>query len=191
MRWTRVRLAASTASQYVDPTLHSRTYDAAEEWRQMARAVVNAAVDAADSGRPNRTLWGALDTAYPLPDTLTDAWNEYQSWERLTDARCAFDEYYDTPPHVRARQHALEHLLDTIMEPTFDGFTVRLEWLAWCNEHSVWRFQEESAVMLKRLRDDFAMLREITEDRMKAPSWPKRRRIEADQMDLFEKELEP
>lgn len=137
------------------------------------------------SGRPNKMLWDALDTAYPLPDTLTAAWEEYRWWERLTDARCAFEEYYEPPPHIRARQYALEHLLDTITEPTFDGFTVRLEWLAWCNEHSVWRFQEENAVMLKRMISDFAMLREITEDRMRPQPRPRRKPVNAAQGDLF------
>jgi len=137
------------------------------------------------SGRPNRRLWDALDEAYPLPDTLTDAWKEYLWWDRLTDARVAFHEYYDTPPHIRARTYALEHLLDTITEPTFDGFAVRLEWLAWCNEHSIWRFQEDNAVVLKRLRDDFAMLREITEDRMRPQPRPRQKPVNAAQGDLF------
>lgn len=71
--------------------------------------------------KPTPSLWTAIDTAYPLPHTVTGAWTEFLQWERLLDARHAFDAYYDTPVWVRARQAALSSIMDTYSEPTPEG----------------------------------------------------------------------
>lgn len=108
--------------------------------------------------RPTPSLWAAIDAAYPLPHTVTVAWTEFQEWERLLDARCAFDAYYDTPVWVRARQAALAAIMDTYSEPTPDGMRARFEWMDFHVKSETHRDPDEEAATLKALRLDFEMM---------------------------------
>ncbi|MFG1278263.1 hypothetical protein [Xanthobacter autotrophicus] len=108
--------------------------------------------------RPPFPLWKAIDAAYPLPRTVTGAWAQFQEWERLMDARHAFNEGYDTPVWVRARQAALSSIMDTYSEPTPDGMRARFAWMDFHIKSESHRDVAEEAATLTALRLDFEMM---------------------------------
>lgn len=107
---------------------------------------------------PTPKLWEALERAYSLPSDVQGAWAEYRHWRYLTDARYAFDTMYEMPIWVRAREAALEHLLDTIPTRNADDFRTRLLWLEELNSRDYSRDVHEDAALISTLRADFDAL---------------------------------
>ncbi|MGU3399171.1 helix-turn-helix domain-containing protein [Brucellaceae bacterium D45D] len=108
--------------------------------------------------QPTPELMEALERAYPFPSDVLGVWAEYQEWQRLDSARCAFDPMYEEPIWVRAREAALEHLLDTMPTATFAGYRIRLLWLEHLNDREFSRDVHEDADLIARLRTDFETL---------------------------------
>lgn len=109
-------------------------------------------------GAPTPELWDALRSAYPFPGTLAGVWREYTEWYQLGDDRCVVDRNYDNPKYVRARIDALEHLLDTMRDPTTQGIRTRLNWLAHVSHWEVTRNPKEDRALAATLSLDFAEL---------------------------------
>ncbi len=108
--------------------------------------------------QPTPKLWQAIGQAYPLPSDIHGVWAEYQGWQHLDSARYAFDPMHETPIWVRAREAALENLLDTMPTSTFGGYRIRLLWLEHLNNREVTRDVHEDAALIATLRADFDTL---------------------------------
>ena len=93
--------------------------------------------------------------ASPLPDTLQGIWAEHAAWEKLVSDRITFEPYYDAPPHVRARQAALERHMDRTPAPTIEGMRSRLAWLAHLNDQGFTRNIQDDEALIATLRADF------------------------------------
>lgn len=106
-------------------------------------------------GQPTPALWDALRAAYRLPETAADVWRELMEWDRLTGDRETVSPGYELPVHVRARQAALEHLLDTMPDDTAEGIRARLFWLARVAAMDFSRDAKEDAALALRLQTDF------------------------------------
>lgn len=107
---------------------------------------------------PTPKLWEALELAYALPPNAQGAWAEHERWRHLTDARYVFDTMYETPIWVRAREAALEHLLDTLPARNADDFGARLLWLEELNGREYSRDVHEDAALISTMRADFNAL---------------------------------
>lgn len=107
------------------------------------------------SGNPTPAMWEAIARACPLPACLSAVWAELGAWEALVEARVAFVPDYDAPPCIRARQAALEHLMDTTPAPSVEGLRARLAWLAHLNDREMTRDVKDDAALIARLRADF------------------------------------
>lgn len=94
----------------------------------------------------------------PLPETVPDAWNEYQRWETLTDNRCAFEPYYSNSKAVHSRLNQLEHLLDTLPSPNIEGIRARMEWLVFVSRGEFLRREGSDASLASALLADFDSL---------------------------------
>lgn len=112
---------------------------------------------------PTPPVWEALARAYPLPTGLEQAWTEYCEWETLGDDRATVDRYYDTPVYVQARMSGLEHLLDTMSDPSISGFSARLGWLRHIAYRDCARDPSEDRTLACSLERDFAILRKLYE----------------------------
>lgn len=112
---------------------------------------------------PPLILREALARAYPFPKDIAGVWRERQEWERRQDILYAFEPGIDQPVWVRARLAALEHMLDTMAAPTFEGIEIRLKWLAALNERGYSRDQEEDARLIDALQFDFSKVRDRVE----------------------------
>ena len=110
-------------------------------------------------GAPPWPLMQALMKAYPFPADVVGLWKEFREWERLHEIREAFHRHHDPEPHVRARTAALQHLLDTFSDWTFEGFAARLEWLRFRIEHDLSFDVIDDLAMVATMQTDFAMLR--------------------------------
>ena len=109
------------------------------------------------SGSPTPSMWEALG-AVSLPITVQAAWAEYQQWQALTDARAIISPDYRPEKWIRARQAALEHLLDTMRTPSVEGIRARLEWMQFLLEQPTSREVERDCAVLAMLRADFEAL---------------------------------
>ena len=107
---------------------------------------------------PTPPLWEALARAYPLPTTLEQAWTEYCEWETLGDDRATVDRHYDTPVYVQARMAGLEHMLDTMSDPSISGFRARFGWLRHIAFRDCARDPGEDRALAGSLERDFAKL---------------------------------
>ena len=107
------------------------------------------------TGKPPAELWAALASAFRMPETVADAWRELLEWDRLTADRETASPGYEMPVYVRARQAALEHLLDTMPDETAEGIRARLLWLARVAAMDFSRDAKEDAALALRLQMDF------------------------------------
>ena len=107
------------------------------------------------AGNPTPAMWQAIQAASPLPDTLQGIWAEHAAWEKLVSDRITFEPYYDPPPHVRARQAALESHMDRTPAPTIEGMRARFAWMAHLNDRGFTRGIEDDAALLATMRADF------------------------------------
>ncbi len=107
------------------------------------------------SGEPTPAMWEAIGRACPLPACISAVWAELGAWEALVDARIAFVPDYDAPPCIRARQAALEHLMDTLPAPSVEGLRARLAWLAHLNAREMTRDGKTDAALIATLCADF------------------------------------
>lgn len=107
------------------------------------------------SGEPTPAMWEAIGRACPLPACISAVWAELGAWEALVEARCAFIPDYDAPACIRARQAALEHLMDTLPAPSVEGLRARLAWLAHLNARETTRDVKADAALIATLRADF------------------------------------
>lgn len=112
---------------------------------------------------PPLALREALARAYPFPKDIAGVWHEREDWERRQEIHCAFARDADRPVWVRARVAALEHMLDTMAAPTFEGIGIRLKWLRALNDRGFSRDQEEDARLIDALDFDFSIVRERAE----------------------------
>lgn len=113
--------------------------------------------------KPPQPLWDALECAYPLPLHIQGVWSEYQQWQHLTDVRYTFESMYEAPIWVRAREAALEHLLDTIPAQNADGFRIRLLWFEHLNNREFTRDVHEDSALISTMKADFETLRQSYE----------------------------
>lgn len=107
------------------------------------------------SGEPTPAMWDAIRRACPLPPAVSGVWTELEAWEALVEARIAFVPDYDAPACIRARQAALEHLMDTLPAPSVEGLRARLAWLAHLNARKMNRDVKDDAALIATLRADF------------------------------------
>lgn len=144
----------------LEPLANYRKYDGAVgldgKWTETRETYVNGYAGWI-CGRPPAALRQALNEAYPLPVTVTAAWAEYQEWENLMDARCAFSPDQDIPIWVRARQAALSSILDTYSEPTPEGLRARFNWMHFHISRQICRDNKEESDTITALRLDFEM----------------------------------
>lgn len=110
------------------------------------------------TGKPNDRLWAALERAYPFPGDLAGVWGEFLGWQELDQNRYAFDQNGEHPIHVRARIFALEHLLDTMPAPTWEGMRARIGWLSHCANLEYSRDIKEDRALARSLWQDFESL---------------------------------
>lgn len=108
--------------------------------------------------KPTPPLWEAIERAYPLPTNIQAAWSEYQHWQQLCDARYTFDAMHETPIWVRAREAALEYLMDTAPAQNPDDFHTRLIWLEHLNGREYSRDIREDSTLIATMRTDFEYL---------------------------------
>lgn len=104
---------------------------------------------------PPPAVWEALRAAYRVPDTLHEVWEEFRWWGDIADDREVVTPGYEMPVHVRARIAALEHLLDTLPDPSVKGIRARLAWLAHVAQMDFSRDAQEDQALAKQLRADF------------------------------------
>lgn len=107
------------------------------------------------SGNPTPAMWEAIARACPLPSAVPGVWAELGAWEALVEARIAFVPDYDAPACIRARQAALEHLMDTLPAPSVEGLRARLAWLAHLNAREMTRDGKTDAALIATLCADF------------------------------------
>lgn len=108
--------------------------------------------------KPTPPLWSAIKRAFTLPSDVQGAWSEYQHWQQLGDARYTFDAMHETPIWVRAREAALEHLMDTLPARNADDFRTRLIWLEHLNGREYSRDIQEDSALIATMRTDFDAL---------------------------------
>jgi len=108
--------------------------------------------------KPTPPLWETIERAYALPSDVRGTWAEYQHWQQLGDARYTFDAMHETPIWVRAREAALEYLLDTLPARNADDFRIRLIWLAHLNDRGFSRDIQEDSTLIATMRADFENL---------------------------------
>lgn len=108
-----------------------------------------------DVGGPSVDLLRALGDARPLPKRLVDVWSEMQDWMSLQADRARIAPGYVLPPHVAVRISALEHLLDTLPDPTSAGMKARFAWLQHIATFDHYRTNEEDAALASRIASDF------------------------------------
>lgn len=106
-------------------------------------------------GKPTPAMWETIARACPLPPAVPGVWAELGAWEALVEGRIAFVPDYDAPPCIRARQAALEHLMDTLPAPTVEGLRARLAWLAHLNARETARDGKADAALIATLCADF------------------------------------
>ncbi|WP_134724823.1 helix-turn-helix domain-containing protein [Paracoccus luteus] len=117
------------------------------------------------AGNPTEAMWQAMRGAVPFPDTLAGIWDELRGWEKLMDDRYCFEPYYETPPHIWARQAALEHLMDRMPAPSFDGLRLRLDWVAHLNAREVIRDNLDDQALVAAMRADLEALAAVQSGR--------------------------
>lgn len=108
--------------------------------------------------KPTPPLWESIECAFALPADVQGVWSEYQHWQQLGDARYTFDAMHETPIWVRAREAALEHLMDTVPAQNPDDFRVRLIWLEHLNGREYSRDSQEDSDLIATMRTDFENL---------------------------------
>lgn len=108
-----------------------------------------------DAGGPSAELLKALGHAHPMPTMLADVWSEMQGWMSLQGDRARIAPGYVLPPHVAARISALEHLLDTLPDPTAAGMRARFAWLSHIATLDHYRTNDEDAALARRIASDF------------------------------------
>lgn len=107
------------------------------------------------SGNPTPAMWEAIARACPLPSAVPGVWAELGAWEALVEARIAFVPDYDAPACIRARQAALEHLMDTMPALSVEGLLAWLAWLAPLNDRETARDGKTDAALIATLCADF------------------------------------
>ena len=110
------------------------------------------------SGDPPEALWRALEKAYPFPTDLHGVWAEFLEWKTLDDDRYAIFPDGEPSVFVRARVAALEHHLDTMAAPSWEGMRSRIGWLNHRAGLEYSRGAAEDKRLSRRLWQDFEAL---------------------------------
>lgn len=104
---------------------------------------------------PTTDFLKAMGSARALPKRLAGVWAEYQDWQVLQAERAALAPGYHLPPHVAARVSVLEHLMDTLPDPTSAGMRARFAWLHHLAQLDHYRSNAEDAALASRIASDF------------------------------------
>ncbi len=70
----------------------------------------------------------AVQAAYPMPQTLSDAWEEARYWTERMHARWEFDDNFDTPAAIHARLLLVSAYLYEWPAATLQEVILRCEW---------------------------------------------------------------
>ncbi|MFC6742256.1 helix-turn-helix transcriptional regulator [Methylobacterium tardum] len=100
----------------------------------------------------------AVSSAYRLPRTVTEAWDETQFWEQLLDHRCAFERDYEPWHWIRARIQVVEELCDTLPSRGIEDLQRRVEWMRHVNNLGWSRDVHEDNALIDRLAADVASM---------------------------------
>lgn len=112
--------------------------------------------------------WGGLDSrakmpasvgeavagAWPMPETVAEAWAEFEATDRLTGDRYTVDYHCDPHLFVEARRYIVEDLLNTQPAKSLNDVRARLSWMEWHNNREITPDLKEERVRLATLRAD-------------------------------------
>lgn len=104
---------------------------------------------------PTADFLKAVGSARPLPKHLAGVWAEHQDWQALQAERAALAPGFHLSPHVAARVSVLEHLMDTLPDPTSAGMRARFAWLHHLAKLDHYRTNEEDAALASQIASDF------------------------------------
>lgn len=107
---------------------------------------------------PTADFLKAVASARALPKRLAGIWAEHQEWQALQAERAALAPGYYLPPHVAARVSALEHLMDTLPDPSPAGMKARFAWLHHLAKLDHYRTNVEDTDLAARIAADFDAL---------------------------------
>ena len=99
------------------------------------------------------TLRTVVETAWPLPATVVEAWAEHQERGRLDSQRHAFDPDWSASTPAAARRDVVEGLLDTLPARSLADMRARLSWLDELNDIEA-RGEDRQRGRLATLRAD-------------------------------------
>jgi hypothetical protein len=97
----------------------------------------------------------AVSTAWPLPQTLTDAWAEFITTEEHERARQTMhDGEHFSELWVEVRRYVIEDLLDTLPATSVDDMLLRQSWLEHLNDQGFSRDIRRDTILLATMRAD-------------------------------------
>ncbi|NPD15763.1 hypothetical protein HOY34_11170 [Xinfangfangia sp. D13-10-4-6] len=110
------------------------------------------------ANEPTPAMWEAIRAAVHVPTTLPELLALHRAQEALGTDRYTVDDHW-TPGHwSEAWRGALEHLLDTLADPTAEGVAARIDWMLDLAKRDFSRGAERDEVVLAALKADFAIL---------------------------------
>ncbi|AWN51793.1 helix-turn-helix domain-containing protein [Methylobacterium sp. 17Sr1-1] len=101
----------------------------------------------------------AVSRAYPLPETVRAAWDEWRFWEKIAgDIEVRGTGCGDPAPEVSIRTQLVERLLDTMPASRMDDVRARLDWFDHHNTIENAPNPRQERVRLATLRADIERL---------------------------------
>lgn len=104
---------------------------------------------------PAQEIVDAVETAYPMPMNVRQAWAEFMFWDKLgRDREARGSGWGDPSPPVAVRSRLVERLLDTMPAETLNDLRARLSWMDWRNDLETAPDPKEERARLATLRAD-------------------------------------
>lgn len=108
----------------------------------------------------------AVSAGWPIPETVSVAWAEFDAAEKLDSDRAVFEPAYTPHRWVEARRYVLEELCNTMPARSLNDIRARLSWMEYLNGLQMAQDLEEEAVRLATLRADIErMAVQLRQDR--------------------------
>lgn len=96
----------------------------------------------------------AVSKSWPLPETVAQAWAEFEAAEALEGDRCAFVPEYTPHSWVEARRYVLEDILDTTPARSLNDLRARLSWMEFLHGLQAQWSHDRDGLRLATLRAD-------------------------------------
>lgn len=102
----------------------------------------------------------AMAQGWPLPETVAEAWAEYEAADRLMGERCTVDYTYEPHLYVQARRYVVEEICNTLPARSLNDLRARGEWLAFQADAEVSQRPDEHRTLVATLRADIERMGE-------------------------------